>query len=194
MKKHEHTSVSDRNLFGFWVYLMSDCVIFAGLFATYAVLGHATFGGPGSYELANLPFVFVETMLLLTSSFTAGLALLSAKQGNKKTVVAALLATLLLGAAFLSMEISEFIGLAAEGSGPGRSAFLSAFFTLLGTHGLHVFLGLVWLIALIISVVRRGLTDGNSRKLMMFSLFWHFLDIIWIFIFTFVYLFGTLAL
>ncbi len=184
----------DKVVFGFWVYLMSDCVLFAGLFATYAVLQGATFGAATLEELVSLPFVFVETLLLLTSSFTVGLALLAAHHRKKIWTLVGLGVTLLLGLAFLAMEASEFMHLVAEGNGPSASAFLSAFFTLLGTHGAHVLLGAVWMLVLIVHVAIKGLTTGTVRKLVMLSLFWHFLDIIWIFIFTFVYLLGVIAL
>lgn len=185
---------TDKTIFGFWVYLMSDCVLFASLFATYAVLQHATFGNLEAFDLANLPFVFLETLILLTSSFTVGLGLLAARQ-NKKTLALSLLSvTLLLGLSFLGMEMHEFAKLLAEGSGPQASAFLSSFFALVGTHGLHVLVGSLWMAVLIHRVWRSGLTESGIRKLTLLSLFWHFLDIIWIFIFTFVYLFGSLAL
>lgn len=187
-----HAHITDRVTFGFWVYLMSDCVLFAGLFATYTVLHTSTFGGPGVDSIVRLHYVATETLLLLASSFTVGLAVLAAHAGKKKQTLVALAATLLLGLGFLGMELGEFITLAGEGSGPGRSAFLSSFFTLLGTHGLHVALGAVWMLVLMAHVAYRGLAAGTTRKLMCLALFWHFLDIIWIFIFTFVYLMGSL--
>ena len=179
-------------MFGFWVYLMSDCVLFAGLFATYAVLYSSTYGNASIQTIVNLPFVITETLILLTSSFTVGLALLAAQRGKKALTLFALALTLALGVAFLGMELSEFSRLVAQGSGPSHSAFLSIFFTLLGTHGLHVFLGSIWMLVLMAHVVFKGLSEGSTRKLLLLSLFWHFLDIIWIFIFTFVYLFGAL--
>ncbi len=188
----DHTS--DNVQFGFWVYLMSDCVLFAALFATYAVLQNATFGGPTAYDLFNLPFVFVETMLLLTSSFTMGLALISAKMRKKNQTLALLGTTLVLGLAFLGMEVYEFAHLIAAGEGPDKSAFLSAFFTLVGTHGLHVALGALWMVVVGAHIWFKGFSAGTLRKLTILSLFWHFLDVIWICIFTFVYLFGGLAL
>ena len=181
-------TTNDKVVFGFWVYLMSDGVLFASLFATYAVLQNATFGGPSAAELFDLPFVLTETMILLTSSFTVGLALLAAHHHKKNLALLALFVTLTLGLTFLGMEISEFTHLIAEGSGPSRSAFLSSFFTLVGTHGLHVFFGSLWMLVLMVHIVFKGLTSGTVRKLMCVSLFWHFLDVIWIFIFTFVYL------
>ena len=177
--------------FGFWVYLMSDCLIFASLFATYGVLHSNTFGGPSAGELFSLPFVLVETLLLLTSSFTMGLAILSAQHRRAGETAFWLGATFLLGIAFLGMEISEFSNLIAEGHGPNLSAFLSAFFTLVGTHGLHVALGGIWMVVLFAQVLYFGITTVTMRRLLCLSLFWHFLDIVWIFIFTFVYLLGT---
>lgn len=190
MSTHIHTN--EKVTFGFWVYLMSDCVLFATLFATYAVLQGATFGGATPRDLANLPFIFTETILLLTSSFTIGLALLAAHAHKKMPALLALATTLLLGGAFLAMELYEFVHLIHEGSGPARSAFLSAFFALVGTHGLHVFFGALWMSVLMVHIALRGFAEGVFRKLTCLALFWHFLDVIWIFIFTFVYLFGAL--
>jgi len=187
-----HSGQADKVTFGFWVYLMSDCVLFAGLFATYAVLRTATFGGPAIDSIVDLPYVLGETLLLLTSSFTMGLAMLAAHAGKKHLTLAALTATLMLGLGFLTMEVYEFAHLLGAGHGPGTSAFLSSFFTLLGTHGLHVALGSVWMLVVMAHVYVRGLVGGTRSKLMCLGLFWHFLDIIWIFIFTFVYLFGSL--
>jgi cytochrome o ubiquinol oxidase subunit 3 len=192
---HEHTvlSVEDRDadstvVFGFWMYLMTDFVLFASLFAVYAVLRGNTFGGPSGSQLFNLPYVLVETVMLLTSSFTIGLALLAARAGKLRLVLLSLAATALLGLGFVSMEFSEFARLIAAGNGPQLSGFLSSYFTLVGTHGLHIVIGLAWIVTLMITLARRGLTRPNMRKLMLLSLFWHFLDIIWIFIFTIVYL------
>jgi len=180
-------------MFGFWVYLMSDCVLFATLFATYMVLKGATFGGVMPHELANLPFVFVETLLLLTSSFTMGLAVLATHVHKKWLTMLLLLITLTLGLSFLGMEVHEFANLVSEGNGPARSAFLSSFFTLVGTHGLHVFFGSLWMAILVHRIWKQGITASHAHKTFMLSLFWHFLDIIWIFIFTLVYLFGALS-
>ena len=179
-------------VFGFWVYLMSDGVLFAGLFAAYAVLQNATFGGPSAADIFSLPFVLTETLILLTSSFTVGLALLAAHHHKKNLALSALFVTLLLGLTFLGMEVQEFSHLIAAGEGPSRSAFLSAFFTLVGTHGLHVFFGSLWMLVLMAHIIFKGLTSATVRKLTIVSLFWHFLDIIWIFIFTFVYLMGAI--
>jgi len=184
----------DKVVFGFWVYLMSDCILFATLFATYAVLQGATFGAATITEIFNLPFVLAETIILLTSSFTIGLALLAAHEGKKTLTLLGLVATLALGLVFLGMELSEFRHLVAEGNGPSASAFLSAFFTLVGTHGAHIFFGSLWMLVLMAHILLKGLTAGTMRKLLCLSLFWHFLDVVWIFIFTFVYLLGAIAL
>jgi cytochrome o ubiquinol oxidase subunit 3 len=175
-------------IFGFWIYLMTDFVLFASLFAVYAVLRANTVGGLSANELFDGPFVLTETIILLTSSFVCGLSLLAARDGKKWWVAFWLTITALLGAAFVTMEFSEFGRLIATGSSWTRSGFLSSYFALVGTHGLHVIIGLLWVVALIISIIVRGLTRGNMRKLMLWSMFWHFLDIIWIFIFTIVYL------
>jgi cytochrome o ubiquinol oxidase subunit 3 len=172
---------------------MTDCVLFATLFATYAVLHNSTFGGPGAAELFSLLFVLGETLILLTSSFTAGLAILAAQRGAKAQVLAWLAVTFLLGVGFLGMELTEFTKLASEGNSWQRSGFLSAFFTLVGTHGLHIATGLLWMGVLMIKIALGGLTGATLRKLTLLSLFWHFLDLIWIFIFTIVYLFGAVA-
>lgn len=184
-------SVNKNVVFGFWIYLMSDCLIFASLFAVYAVLRHNTFGGPGAGDLATLPFVFTETMLLLASSFTCGMAMLARQKNCQKPVLIWLGITFILGAAFLAMELQEFTHLVHEGDSWQRSGFLSAFFTLVGTHGLHVFLGLVWLIVMMVQVASRGLTGDTGTRLLCFALFWHFLDVVWIFVFSIVYLMGA---
>lgn len=187
----ERQTAAEKTTFGFWVYLMTDCVLFASLFAVYAVQHAATFGGPGGSELFSLPYVLVETLLLLTSSFTAGLAVLAARNRQQAQVFALFGVTFLLGAGFLAMELTEFRHLAAEGNSWRRSGFLSAFFTLVGTHGLHIFSGLVWMVVLLVRVLQKGLTETAIKRLSLLSLFWHFLDLIWIFIFTIVYLFGV---
>ena len=173
---------------GFWIYLMSDCLIFAVLFATFGVLVHNTAGGPDGKGLFELPFVLGETMLLLVSSFTFGAGMLSAQAGRQKQLLAWLAVTFALGLAFIAMELHEFTALIHEGAGPSTSAFLSSFFTLVGTHGLHVTCGLVWLIVMAHQVGRFGLDGIAMRRLACLSLFWHFLDLIWICVFTFVYL------
>jgi cytochrome o ubiquinol oxidase subunit 3 len=183
-----------KAVFGFWVYLMTDCVLFASLFASFIVLRGNTYGGPGGSDLFSLPFVLIETLVLLTSSFVCGLALLAARRGDKRQTLALFGLTCLLGIFFLTMEISEFHHLVAKGNGWTRSGFLSAFFTLVGTHGLHITFGLIWILVLMGQIVTQGLGRARLRQLTMFSLLWHFLDIIWIFIFTIVYLMGKVAL
>lgn len=182
---------TNKTVFGFWVYLMTDLVLFATLFATYAVLHNNTFGGPSGKDIFDMPFVLTETMLLLTSSFTAGLAMLAAYKKKKGLALTLLGITFLLGATFLGMELYEFNHLVQEGHSWRESAFLSAFFTLVGTHGLHILSGLIWVSVLMAQVIRKGLTPHTTRRLTLFSLFWHFLDIVWIFIFTIVYLMGV---
>lgn len=181
----------EKNLFGFWLYILSDCILFAGLFAVFAVLRTATFGGPDGKELLNLPFVLLETALLLASSYAMGMALLAAHKQKKALTLAALALVLALGLCFLGLELSEFRGLILEGAGPGRSAFLSSFFTLVGTHGLHVAAGMLWMLVVMVHIAMRGLEPATTGKLKMLALFWHFLDIIWIFIFSVVYLFSA---
>jgi cytochrome o ubiquinol oxidase subunit III len=177
--------------YGFWIFLLSDIIMFSGLFAAYAVLSGETAGGPTGYELFNLHHVFIETMCLLVSSYTCGLAALSAErhQQDRYMVFAAL--TFVLGAAFLFIEITEFAGMVHEGAGPSRSAFLSGFFALVGMHGAHVTSGLLWLVYMMAQVVAKGLRPNVLRRLLCFSLFWHALDIIWIGVMTLVYLMGA---
>jgi len=174
--------------FGFWIFILSDIVIFSALFASYAVLSKATAGGPGGLELFDRREVFIETMCLLFSSFTCGLISIGIERRNLLTVYASAAATFLLGAAFLTLEIREFATLIMEGNGPDRSAFLSAFFTLVGTHGLHVTVGLFWLVVMMAQVATLGFRPPVLRRLSCFSLFWHALDIVWVGVFTIVYL------
>jgi cytochrome o ubiquinol oxidase subunit 3 len=192
MKEHQRTE--EKVTFGFWLYLMSDCVLFAVLFATFAVLAGATAYGPSMADVVNLPFVLKETLILLTSTFTIGCALLAARARQRTLTMLLLAATFALGAAFLTMEVSEFMYLLAQGEGPTRSAFLSAFFTIIGTHGLHVAAGMLWMLLIGVHIAIYGLVSGTVRKLACLALFWHFLDIIWVFIFTFVYLIGAIGI
>lgn len=190
---HAHHDDGSKTLLGFWIYLMSDCLIFSGLFATFAVLSHATAGGPSGKELFDLKYVLGETMLLLVSSFTFGLAMLNMHAGRRNKVIGWLFVTFLFGAGFVAMEIHEFAHLVlVEGAGPDRSAFLSAYFTLVGTHGLHVTCGLIWIVVMMHMVGKFGLNEAVSRRLSCLSLFWHFLDLVWICVFSFVYLMGVL--
>ncbi len=190
---HEHHDSRGTTLIGFWIYLMSDCILFAGLFATYAVLSRSYAGGPTGWELFDLNFVAVETALLLVSSLTYGLAMIAMAQKKQALMLRWMGVTFILGATFLAMEIYEFHHMIAEGAGPARSAFLSAFFTLVGTHGLHILTGLIWILVLVGQVLRDGLTEANQTRLMCLSLFWHFLDVVWIGVFSIVYLMGVLA-
>ena len=178
--------------FGFWLYLMSDLIIFSTLFATFAVLGRNYAGGPTGKELFDLPYLLGETLFLLFSSVTYGLVMLAVHDGKKKWVLIGLAVTFLLGLGFVSMEIHEFHRLIAAGFGPDRSAFLSSFFTLVGTHGAHVTFGLIWMAVMIGQVAVKGLTSPVQSRLMRLSMFWHFLDIIWIGIFSIVYLMGVM--
>ena len=189
---HAHHDTGGNTVFGFWLYLMTDCILFACVFATYAVLVNHTAGGPSGKDIFELPYVLGETALLLVSSCTYGFAMIAAHRGFKGQTLAWLAATFVLGAGFIGMELNEFHHLIAEGFGPDKSAFLSSFFTLVGMHGLHVTAGLVWMIVMMLQVSRRGLTDRNNTRLMCLSLFWHFLDIVWICVFTIVYLMGTI--
>ncbi len=177
---------------GFWLYLMSDCLIFAVLFAVYAVLGRSYAAGPSGADLFNLKIVAVNTGLLLLSSIIYGFAMLAMLKGRLPQVLGWLAVTGVLGLGFVSLEIYEFVELIHEGAGPGRSAFLSSFFTLVGTHGLHVSFGIIWLVTLMLQLRKTGLTSANKRRLVCLSMFWHFLDLIWIGVFSFVYLMGVL--
>ena len=179
-------------LLGFWLYLMSDCLIFACLFATYAVLGRSYVGGPTGMELFDLPLVAVNTSLLLLSSITYGFAMLETQRKGLRNALIWLALTGVLGAGFIGIELYEFSHLIHEGAGPQRSGFLTAFFSLVGTHGLHVSFGIIWLITLMFQLRKHGLTPENTRRLMCLSMFWHFLDVVWIGVFTFVYLMGVL--
>jgi cytochrome o ubiquinol oxidase subunit 3 len=183
----------NATLLGFWLYLMSDCLIFACLFATYGVLGREYAGGPSAAQVLELPIVAVNTTLLLLSSITYGFAVLEMQQNRRAPMMAWLIVTWFLGAGFIGLELTEFLHLVSIGAGPQRSAFLSSFFTLVGTHGLHVTSGLIWMIVLLVQVGKKGLTAANKRRLMCLSMFWHFLDVVWVGVFSFVYLMGVLS-
>ncbi|MEK3724800.1 cytochrome o ubiquinol oxidase subunit III [Paenibacillus sp. FSL H8-0034] len=188
---HIHHDLEEMRTFGFWIYLMTDVMIFGTFFATYIVLRGNTNGGPGPAELFELGGVIVSTFILLASSYTCGLALLAMHKGKRQALIGWLGVTAALGAVFIGLEVSEFIHLVNEGATMGTSAFLSAFYTLVGTHGLHVLIGLVWMIGLMIQLSRQGITPVTKRKVNVISLFWHFLDVVWIFVFTVVYLMGV---
>lgn len=187
-----HQDTFSKNVFGFWVYLMTDCILFGTLFATYAILHDSTFGGPSGKDLFRLPLVISETSVLLLSSVFSGFGTLASLKKNKNMVLFWLILTFLLGASFIGMEISEFSQLVIEGHSWKKSAFLSSFFTLVGTHGTHVSVGLLWLCVIIGQIFTKGITVHTFRRLVIFGMFWHFLDLIWIFIFTFVYLMGVI--
>ncbi len=192
MAKHTHDHHQEAfatAISGFWVYLMTDCILFCTLFATYAVLHNSTFGGPSGRDIFGLPTVLAETLFLLTSSFTCGLALLEAHRLNKKRVLAWFGVTFLLGLGFLSLELNEFYHLVKDGHSWRASAFLSSFFTLVGTHGAHITIGLFWMAVFMIQVFTQGINLVTLKRLTALSLFWHFLDVVWIFIFSIVYLF-----
>ncbi|BEO40983.1 cytochrome o ubiquinol oxidase subunit III [Serratia ureilytica] len=191
--EHGHHDAGETKVFGFWIYLMSDCILFASLFATYAVLVNGTAGGPTGAHLFKLDFVLVETFLLLFSSITYGMAMIAMNKGKVAGVNLWLFLTFLFGLGFIGMELFEFHEFISEGFGPDRSAFLSSFFALVGTHGLHVTAGLVWIIVMMIQVSKFGLTATNKTRLMCLSLFWHFLDVVWICVFTVVYLLGAMS-
>jgi cytochrome o ubiquinol oxidase subunit 3 len=177
---------------GFWIYLMSDCLIFASLFATYAVLGRNYAGGPSGAELFDLTLIAINTGFLLLSSLTFGFAMISAQAKKLNQAVLWLGITGFLGLCFLALEIYEFVHLISLDAGPSRSGFLTAFFALVGTHGLHVLFGFIWLVTLIVQLKKHGLSTENMRRLSCLSMFWHFLDVVWIFVFTFVYLMGVI--
>ncbi len=179
-------------LLGFWIYLLSDLMIFASLFATYGVLGRSYAAGPSGADLFDLRLIAANTAILLVSSITYGFAMIAMQRRQSKAVIGWLAATGVLGTAFLAIEIYEFWHLISLGAGPQRSAFLSAFFALVGTHGIHVLFGVIWLVVLCVQVGRHGLTRANTRRIACLSLFWHFLDVVWIGVFTFVYLMGVL--
>ncbi|MPZ57570.1 MAG: cytochrome o ubiquinol oxidase subunit III [Rhizobiales bacterium] len=182
----------EQRAFGFWLYLMSDALIFALLFATYVVMAPNTDGGPTGQTLFSLSRAFVETLLLLFSSAAFGVAAVAMAAGKKAEVLRWLLVTFILGLAFVAMEIDEFRGMVLAGAGPDRSGFLSAFFTLVGTHGLHVSAGLIWILVMIGQIAVKGLTAPVASRLSRLGLFWHFLDIVWVGIFSVVYLPGVM--
>ncbi len=191
VREEEH--VASGTLLGFWLYLMSDCLIFAALFATYGVLSQSYAGGPTGADLFDLPLVALNTSFLLVSSITYGFAMLQMQQGKLSGTILWLAITGVLGLGFMGLEIYEFYHLIHQGAGPQTSAFLSSFFALVGTHGLHVAIGILWLVILLVQLRKHGLTGANRRRLFCLSMFWHFLDVVWIGVFTIVYLMGSLS-
>lgn len=189
---HDHSGGGGGTLLGFWIYLMTDALIFATLFATYGVLSTSYAGGPKPGEIFELPLVALNTTLLLLSSITYGMAMIDMQAGRARAVQGWLAVTALFGASFVGVELYEFGNLIAEGATPQRSGFLSGFFTLVGTHGLHVTFGLVWIAVMLVQVGQRGLIAENRRRLVCLGMFWHLLDVVWIGVFTFVYLLGAL--
>ena len=192
--QHAHGSLESKRIvtgYGFWIFLLSDIVMFSAFFASYAVLVGETAGGPSGRTLFDLRNVGLETACLLASSFTCGVASIGAWSGRKSWFYGAMAVTFLLGAAFLALELHEFVGMVQQGAGPTRSAFLSAFFTLVGCHGLHVTAGLLWLLTMMAQVFAKGFRADILRRILCFSLFWHALDIIWVALFTVVYLMGA---
>lgn len=187
---HDHHDQEGLKVLGFWFFLASDLLIFACLFATYIVLRTHTDGGPTGKELFEVPGFMTETFLLLTSSFTSGLATMEMRKGNVKGLIMWLVVTALLGLGFIGLEISEFVQYAADGATMQRSAFLSAFFVLVGTHGAHVSVGLLWMISVMVQLKKRGINAITTRKVYLSGLYWHFLDVVWVFLFTVVYLNG----
>ncbi|WP_342152733.1 cytochrome (ubi)quinol oxidase subunit III [Methylorubrum sp. SB2] len=179
--------------YGFWIFILSDIVMFAAFFAAYAVLVGGTADGPKPHELFDLTDVAIETGLLLASSFTCGVATLALAARRMALFQAMMAVTFGLGAGFLALELMEFVDLIARGAGPSRSAFLSAFFTLVGCHGLHVGIGLLWLLTMMAQVLAKGFRDDILRRTACFALFWHALDIVWVGVFSVVYLLGVIA-
>jgi cytochrome o ubiquinol oxidase subunit III len=182
----------DAHALGFWLYLMSDLIVFASLFATYVVLSENFAGGPTAKELFDLPYVLVETAFLLCASVAYGLGMIAARNGERSKALMALALAFLLGLCFVSMEVNEFALMIREGAGPDRSAFLSAFFTLVGTHGAHVSFGMLWMAVMMVQVATKGLSRPVQGRLMRLGMFWHFLDIVWIALFSVVYLLGVI--
>jgi cytochrome o ubiquinol oxidase subunit 3 len=190
LQKNQH---DDTKSFGFWLYLMTDAVLFASFFAVFAVLRDNTYGGPSGRDIFDMKFVLAESVILLASSFVCGLALLYARKKDRSRTLTFLVLTGLLGLAFIGMELYEFNKLIADGESWRASGFLSAFFGLVGLHGLHILAGILWLSTMLVLTLKRGLIDSTVRRLELFSVYWHFLDIIWIFIFTFVYGMGVIG-
>ena len=189
---HAHHNSDSIDIFGFWLYIMTDCVLFACLFAVFAVLHNNTYSGFGVRQFINLPYILAETFFLLASSFTYGLTILSLYKKHQHQVIAWLCITFVLGLSFVVLEVNEFMHLVQEGHGPQTSSAMSAFFALVGTHGLHVSIGLFWMLVLLVQLIVFKITPATQRRLTYLGLFWAFLDIVWIFVFTIVYLMGAI--
>ncbi len=195
LSEHAGKEVASKRIivgYGFWIFLLSDIIMFSAFFASFAVLSSATAGGPDGKQLFDVQNTAIETACLLLSSFTCGLASIGAKAHRASWFYGAMAATFVLGAAFLGLEIHEFLGLIAQNAGPSRSAFLSSFFTLVGCHGLHITIGLLWLLTMMAQVWAKGFRQDILRRVLCFSLFWHALDIVWVALFTVVYLIGSI--
>jgi cytochrome o ubiquinol oxidase subunit 3 len=195
-RRHEGEVLPPKSIivgYGFWIFLLSDIVMFSAFFATYAVLVGQTAGGPSGRDLFDLSNTGIETACLLLSSFACGIATVGIQAHRGSWFYGAMAATFVLGAAFIGLEVREFVGLVAQGAGPTRSAFLSAFFTLVGCHGLHVTAGLLWLLTMMAQVYAKGYRADILRRVLCFGLFWHFLDIVWVALFSMVYLMGAAA-
>jgi len=189
---HGHHDPQELKMLGFWIFLITDVVLFGTLFATYVVLHNNTAGGPTAHEIFEMPGVIAETFILLTSSFTSGVAVLAMNAGKVKQLISWLAVTWVLGASFIFLEVDEFIKMVHEGFNFGTSAFATSFFTLVGTHGLHVSMGLGWMLLIMIQLARKGITDVTRGKVNVISLYWHFLDAVWIFLLSVVYLMGVM--
>lgn len=189
---HDHHSSDATDVFGFWTYIMTDCVLFATLFAAFAVLRDNTYGGPALRELISLPYILYETLFLLASNLTFGFGILNLYKGIKNKVIFWLGCTFILGLGFVVMEVNEFINLVHEGHSWQSSGAMSAFFTLVGTHGFHVSIGLLWILIMLVQVCMFKINAMTTRRLTYLVLFWNFLDIVWIFVFTIVYLMGAI--
>ncbi|WKU22015.1 cytochrome (ubi)quinol oxidase subunit III [Priestia megaterium] len=191
-EEHHHEHDEEIKVMGFWLFLVTDCILFGALFATYAVLVNHTVGGLTGKGFFEVPGFVSETFILLTSSFTSGLAVLSMHKGKIKPLIGWLIVTLLLGVCFVGLEIHEFQTMVHEGATISTSAFFTAFYTLVSTHGLHVSVGIIWMISITIQLKRYGITSVTKRKVTIISLYWHFLDAVWIFLYTVVYLMGVM--
>lgn len=187
-----HADSTEMQTLGFWIYLMSDIVLFGTLFASFVTLRSGLGGGPSGKEIFEIPYVFLETLVLLFSSGAYGVVMIAMREGRKNSVLVCLGITFFLGACFVGLELAEFSRLIAQGYGPDRSAFLSSFFTLVGTHGTHVTFGLIWMVVMVLQVKAKGLTMPVRSRLIRLGMFWHFLDVVWVGIFSAVYLMGVL--